>query len=68
LRDADWSNVINSNDIDNVCEKDIKERDFLKKKAVRSRYNDDWESFKSKRNSVNRLKNDLNPLTAKDFF
>jgi len=102
LRDADWGKVINSNDIDNVCDnftkitndvtdmnaplvthrissktppwitnelrKDIKERDFLKKKAVRSGCNDDWEIFKSKRNSVNRLKNDYKKLIIKNFL
>jgi len=90
LRNADWSNVIGSNDIDSVCEnftkitnkitdmnaplvshrissktppwitdefrREIKERDFLKKKAVRTTCNEDWKIFKSKRNSVNRLK------------
>jgi len=37
----------------------IKEREFLKKKAARTKNPVDWESFASKRNSVNRLKSEL---------
>jgi hypothetical protein len=92
LRSADWSEVINTNDIDSACDnftkitnnisdrhapyathrvskktpwinddlrKEIKERDFLKKKAVFSMCAIDWNNFKSKRNAVNRLKNFL---------
>ena len=37
----------------------IRERDFLKKKAAQSQNPDDWDRFTTKRNSVNRLKNEL---------
>jgi len=93
LSNADWSTVINVDDIDIACDsfskiinnisdkhapvvshrvsektspwvteelrKGIRERDFLKKKAARSRLQFDWNVFKSKRNAVNRLNKDL---------
>jgi len=37
----------------------IKERDYLKKVAARTKSDHDWAVFKNKRNSVNKLKNQL---------